>query len=338
MSDVKLPDTAQFFETLCNLARISRTTTTDLYRLLNETLEVCLEDLPLSGAVVWLRAHEQDVLTLGSSRLPASCSTSAIAESNELLQAALTEGSLVLTREEAVELIQLSENHAIAIAPIQSEDTLFGLLGYVASSDILAPMSALLEANADILSAPTLTAWLRRQQSETDDVADTLFQFAGELRAQGNLDDILGTLNKLSMRVFNCDLAAVYNWEEGEEEGMFAPVQLMTRVGAQPIEDEPSLRLSDNPLLELVIEDPELNAIRDLREQPTALPIYLDRHNLRGIVLVPILHDTRPMGLLTLGYLSPLVPLSSRSSSLALGLARMVAVALDRTRSRQQEV
>jgi hypothetical protein len=335
MSDVKLPDTAQFFETLCKLAHLASSKTADLYALMQETINVCLEDLPLTGAVIWLRSSEQDVLSPGKSRLPSGCSTSALFEDNELLQKAIAEGSCILISEEAVEFIQLPEDTALAIAPIESEDALLGLLGYVAANDILIPMQALLEANADILSAPLLTAWLRRQQEESTDVADTLFQFAGDLRTQPSLEAILSTLNNLSLRVFNCDLTAVYHWDHQAAAGTFAPVQIMTRIGLQDIEDEPSLHLSENPLLELVINDPDINSIHDLRLQPNALPVYLERHGLRGLVLVPILHESRPKGLLTLGYRAPLVPFSSRSTALALGLARMVGIALDRTQRKE---
>jgi hypothetical protein len=333
MSEVKLPDTAQFFETICKLAHLASSKTADLYSLIQETINVCLEDMPLTGAVIWLRSSEQAVLSPGGSRLPSGCSTSALFEGNEMLQKALAEGSSILTSDEAVEFIQLPEDVALAIAPIKSEDALLGLLGYVASSDILIPMQALLEANADILSAPLLTAWLRRQQEEANDVADTLFQFAGELRTQRSLEAILSTLNNLSLRVFNCDLAAVYHWDEEADEGTFAPVQIMTRIGLQSIDDEPALVLSENPLLELVINDPDINAIHDLRTQPNALPVYLQRHKIRGLVLVPILHEASPKGLLLLGYRAPLVPFSSRSTALALGLARMVGIALERTQS-----
>lgn len=334
MTTTRLPDTAQFFETLCKLARLSSTMITDLHRLLNESLHVCLEELPLDGAVVWLRASEQDIITPGVSRLPSGYSTSAIAESHEILQEILNKGAVILDYEEAEPLLELTEGQALAITAIESEDALLGLVGYVADTTTLTVMIPFLEAHADILSAPALTAWLRREQTENQDVADTLFTFAGELRAQRSLEDIFSTLNNLALRVFNCDWSAVYIWDTRENQEQYNPVQIMTRIGQQSIDDEPSLRIQDNPILELVIADTEINSLRDLREQPTTLPVYQQRHGLRGLVLVPILHETNPMGLLALGYRTPLVPLSSRATALAQGLARLVGIALDRTRTR----
>lgn len=336
MTTTRLPDTAQFFETLCKLARLSSTMITDLHRLLNESLHVCLEELPLSGAVVWLRASEKDVITPGVSRLPSGYSTSAIAESHDILQEIQNEGVIILDYDEAEPLLALPEGQALAITAIESEDALLGLVGYVADTTTLTVMTPFLEAHADILSAPALTAWLRREQAENQDVADTLFRFAGELRAQRSLEDILSTLNNLALRVFNCDWSAVYIWDkqDSQGQGQYTPVQIMTRIGQQPIDDEPSLGIQDNPILELVIADPELSSLRDLREQPTTLPVYQQRHGLRGLVLVPILHETNPMGMLALGYRVPLVPLSSRATALAQGLARLVGIALDRTRTR----
>ncbi len=322
-----------FFETLCLLAH-SSATTTDLHRLMNQVLQISLDRLPLMGMVVWLRSHEQAMLTPGSSRLPAGCSISAIAEDTPVVQRVTsTQHCQILTREQAEPLLLLPPDSALALAPIQSEDALLGLLGYLAPHHTLAAMQRLLQACANMLSAPLLSAWLRRQQAEAEDVADTLFDFTANLREQKNTEDILTTLNDEARERFNSDLAAVYLWSVSDStNGMFVPVQVQTRMGVQPLNHEPSLLLDDNPILELVISDPDLNALTDLREQPTAIPIYLARHNVRGLVLIPIMYDTTtPLGMFALGYRAPLVPLSRRSTLLAQEMARIVAVALQHT-------
>lgn len=329
MSEVTMPDTDTLFEVLCSLAHLN-TTTADLHTLLNDNLQMCLNELPLTGAVVWLRSNEQAMLTPSGSRLPQGCSTSAITEENELLARAIREDGLILESKEAEPLILLPEGMAISLAPIEGEDTLLGLVGYIAANMVLEPMQMLLQANADLLSGPIVATWLRRQQAESEDVANTLFQFAGELRTKGNLEDILGTLNNLALRLFNCDWTAVYVWED-DDEGKFVPVHIGSRIGPQSVEGEPPLVLQETPILELVLEDPQPYSLRDLRKQPNALPVYAERHGLRGLVLIPIKYETQALGLLTLGYRTPLVPLSSRLTSLAQGLARLVAVALDRT-------
>jgi GAF domain-containing protein len=80
-----------------------------------------------------------------------------------------------------------------------------------------------------------------------------------------------------------------------------------------------------------------LLCLHDLRDQPKALPVYLERHGLRGLALVPLQQTpNNPLGLLSLGYRAPLAPLSGRTTALAHGLARMVAVALERERSRAE--
>jgi GAF domain-containing protein len=85
----------------------------------------------------------------------------------------------------------------------------------------------------------------------------------------------------------------------------------------------------------VVLEDARLLALPDLREQPSALPDYA-QHALRGVVLVP-LHKAseNPLGLLVLGYRAPLSTFGSRATALSQGLARMVTVALSRTRHQQ---
>ncbi len=318
------------FEILCNLARLSATYA-DLYTLFNDSLNVCLEHLPIEGALVWLRSSEQDMFTPACSRLPQGCSTSAISEDNALLQQIVDAGYMLL-QDNTPELIVLPEHMVIGIATIESEDTLLGLVGYVGTNETIETLSALIMAHADVLSGPIVSDWLRRQHAEADDVTNTLFSFADELRSQSSLEAILSTLNNLALRVFNCDWAAVYAWTD-DPDVAFQPVQIVTRVATQPIDEEPSLILAENPILELVLNDSQPYALRDLREQPTALPVCLERHDLRGLVVVPIKHDTQPMGLLILGYRSVLIPLSSRSSALAQGLAHMVAVALERTDS-----
>ncbi len=334
MTASTVPPTDTLFDVLCRLADLSAVTA-DLYTLLNDTLHICLEHLPIDGAVVWLRSDQQDMLTPGASKLPAGCSTSAISDDGDLLQALVDERVMIWERGQLEPLVVLPEGVAIALSPIQSEDVVVGVLGYVASTTTLQALIRMLEANANILSAPLANTWLRRQQAEADDVAQTLFLFANDLRTKNSLDDILSTLNNLALRVFNCDWSAVYTWSD-EIGGQFCPVQIVTRVGAQSVADEPAIAMGENPLLEMVFSEPLPTSIRDLREQPAALPLYLERHALRGVVLVPIKHADSPMGLLTLGYRLPMVTLSSRASSLAQGLARMVAVALERTQSRQQ--
>jgi hypothetical protein len=334
MTDKMVPNPDILFDVLCRLADLSAATA-DLYTLLNDTLQICLEHLPIDGAVVWLRSDQQDMFAPGASRLPAGCSTSAMADDVELLQALVDERVVIFESGQLEPLVVLPEGVALALSPIQSEDIVVGLLGYVASSTTLQALIRMIEANANILSAPLTNTWLRRQQAEADDVAQTLFLFANDLRTKNSLDDILSTLNNLALRVFNCDWSAVYAWSD-EMDGQLCPVQIVTRVGGQSVVDEPAIAMVENPLLEMVFSEPLPTSIRDLREQPTALPLYLERHALRGLVLVPIKHESAPMGLLTLGYRMPMVTLSSRASSLAQGLARMVAVALERTRARQQ--
>lgn len=318
-------DRAHFFIVLSRLAQLSATTS-DLPGLMSATLGTSLEHLPLSGLVVWVRAHEQDLLTPGMSRLPRRASISAISEDAVLMQQALQAGWLLLSDDAAQPLVMLPETLSLAIAPIRSDDTLLGLLGYIAHATTLAPLRELLEASANLLSGPFASAWLRRQQAEADDVATTLFQFASELRTQRSLNDILSTLNNLALRVFNCDWSGVSIWQDDG----FHAVQITTRVGQVPVHDEPVLRPHENPLLEILLSDQQLLCLPDLREQPGALPLYLERHGLRGLVLVPLQErPDSPLGLLSLGYRAPLVPFSGRTTALANGLARMVATALE---------
>jgi uncharacterized protein YigA (DUF484 family) len=321
------PSNTELFTVLSTIARRT-TTTSDLYDILNAALHTSLSHLPLTGAVVWLGSDEHDVLTPGISRVPADCATSAIAIDSPLVQRVMDSEHLLLEGAEAQNLMLLPHTTALVLAPIRSPDVLLGLLGYIGERASLARLTGLLEASAGVLSSVILSTWLRRQQQEADDVAATLFQFAGELRAQRSLEDILGTLNNLALRVFNCDWSAVYHWQESS----FAPVQIMTRVGEQDVSGEPALVPGENPLLEMTVNDPQLLSVRDLREQPGALPAYVQRHSLRGVVLVPLQKTaSHPLGLLALGYRAPLTTLNSRATALAQGLARMVAIALERT-------
>ncbi len=309
---------------------------TELPGLLQSILQTSLDHLPLTGAVIWLRSPEHDILTPIASRVPyaSSAATSAIAEDDTLVQRIFDTGYLVLEAEAAQPLVNLPEQTVLAIAPIHSDDALLGMIGYITERDHLETLAPILITNADVLCTAVASAWLRRQQQEADDVAETLFKFAGELRAQSNLDTILGTLNNLALRVFNCDWSAVYIWKT---EG-FTPVQIMTRVGEQSIAEEPVLDLNQNPLLEFALDNPRLLSLTDLREQPGAIPLYAQRHELRGLVLVPIQKAANsPLGLLTIGYRAPLTTFSSRATALAHGVARMVAVALEHTRQRASD-
>lgn len=332
MNDLRLPDTAQLFETLCKCARVSSIITTDLSKLFHTTFQLCQEELRLSGAVVWLQSKEQDVLSPASSLLPEGSSTSAITSHDEILQLVVEEGSVILSNTEAEALIQLSDDDAIALAPIETEDTVLGLLGYIAPYDTLVPITPLLEANADILCAPIISSWLHREQHETDDIAETLSQFATSLRSKQSVEEIFAMLNTYAQQAFHNDWSGAYMWKYGEDEGgAFYPKHIVTRAGIQPLEEEPRLSIQEHPILELVISDPEINTLRNLCEQANILSIYHQRHNLRGIVLVPILHENDPKGLLTLGYYTPLIPLTSRQTSIAKGLAHMVGIALSKT-------
>lgn len=328
------PQPQLFFDVLCSLAHFGATVA-DVSLLVQNMIQVYLEVLPVSGVVVWLRDNERDMLAPGGSRLPKGYSTSALPENDELVQRISEEGFVLIGPGAADSLILLPEDKAVALVPIQSSDTLLGILGCVANVPALEVLDSLLVATANILSAPFANAWLRRQQAESEDVEDTLFQFAGELRAQRSLEDILTTLNNLALRLFACDWAGVYVWND-DAGGTFQPVQIMTRVGVQPLDDEPSLLMQQTPVFEMVFSDMHPTLVLDLRDQPTALPVYLERHRLRGLVLVPIQHETNPQGLLAIGYLAPLATFTSRASTMAQGLARMVAVALQRTRTRQQ--
>jgi uncharacterized protein YigA (DUF484 family) len=332
MSDKSAPiHPVDSFTVLSALAHLGATST-DLYSLLRAALHTSMEHLPLAGMAVWLRSSEQDVLTPGISYLPSVYATSAIAEDAPLLQRLQDKAYLLLDSAEAAPLIEMPDAETVlALAPIRSADLLLGLLGYVGPRADLLPWLPLLTASANVLSGPMLSMWIRRQQAEADDVEATLSEFAAELRGQRGLDDILRTLNNKSLRAFDCDWSAVYLWQE---QG-FVPVQIMTRVGEQPLKHEPTLRPAENPVLEVVLEDARLLALPDLREQPSALPDYA-QHALRGVVLVP-LHKANesPLGLLVLGYRAPLSTFGSRATALSQGLARMVTVALSRTRHQQ---
>lgn len=332
-SDRVTYDQAHEFTVLSKIAHMS-SKTADLSRLLSGTLRTCLEQLSLSGALVWLRSHKQDIFSPSGSRLPDSAVASAFDANNDVVRRLLETGYLLLDGSEAQSLVLLPEGMAIALAPIQSEDMVMGILGYIAQRGILEPLRDLLKASADLLSASLVSAWLRRQQAETEEVSATLFQFASELRAQRKLDAILQTLNTMALRVFNCDWSAVYTWQDLQ----FVPVQIMTRIGEQPVDEEPVLKTQDNHLLEIIVSDPQLLFFYDLREQPKAMPIYFERHGLRGLVLVPLQQvPWSPQGLLTLGYRRPLADFSGRYTTLAQGLARMVVIALEREGARQRE-
>ncbi len=325
------------FVLLETLARLS-VTEINLARLLDTALPVLLDRLPLAGVVVWLRDPERDMLAPSASRLPPGYSSSALPEDAPLLQRTVAAGPLRRPPHAAQPLLLLPADRVLAAAPIQNGGMLLGVLGCVGEPDQIEPLLPLVGVCADMLSGPVVNTLLRRQQAEAEDVTSTIFQFAGELRSQQSLEAILGTLNNLALRVFNCDWSAVYIWEGEQTSGEFRPVQIMTRVGEQSLAEEPVLQVNTNPLLELTFNTPQIVSLPDLGQQPAALPAYNERHALRGLVLVPIQQAaSQPMGLLVLGYRTPLTTFSSRANALAQGVARIVAVALERTRLRQQE-
>jgi GAF domain-containing protein len=327
--DIPLNDTTAF-RVVSTLARLSAEHA-DLYNLLSATLHICYDQLPIAGGVVWLRAHEHDLLTPSVSRVPPACSSSAIAEDDPLLQLIQRQGHLCLPANRARPLMQLPDELHLLLVPIYSVDSLLGLLAFLGNHEHLSNMAELAVSSANVLSGALAGAWLRRQQAESEDVADTLFRFAGELREQPDLEMILRTLNDLALRVFNCDWSAVYGWQDG----CFVPTQIMTRFGEQNIDDEPAFSPQSAPLLEILVSNPQVLSLSDLRNQPSVLPDYLERHGLRGLVLVPLQTvPHNPLGLLTLGYRLPLTTFSNRSAALAQGLARMVTIALDRTLTR----
>jgi uncharacterized protein YigA (DUF484 family) len=332
MSDKPAPaHPAEAFEVLSMLARLGATST-DLYSLLRAALYTSMDHLPLGGMAIWLRSSEQDVLTPGISHLPPTYSISAIPEDAPPLRHVLDTDYVLLEGEAARALVEIPEAGVVlALAPIRSADLLLGLLGYVGPRAELLPWLPLLTASADVLSGPVLSMWVRRQQAEADDVEAALAQFAEDLRRQRGLDDILRTLNNHALHAFDCDWSAAYLWQEAG----FVPVQIMTRVGEQTLKHEPTLRPAENPVLEVVLEDARMLSLPDLRDQPNALPAYA-QHALRSAVIVP-LHKAgeSPLGLLVLGYRSPLTTFSNRATALAQGVARMVTVALSRTRHQQ---
>jgi GAF domain-containing protein len=330
MTDVRQPAAEQIVDILCTLARLNATHS-DLHELINNVLTTCLEALPLTGAVVWLRSNEQDIFTPSGAFLPKGYSVSALSDDSSLIQGVVMRGAAVVDRAEAEALVLIPEEGlAVALVPVQSsEGTLLALLGYIAPRDTLKPLLRLFEASANMLSASVINMWLRRQQADADAVADTLFRFAGELRKQETRGAILSMLGDATLKTFNCDWAAVYSWQEEQE--AFVPVHIVTRVGPQPVEEETPLVMADHPILELVFQERHPHSLRDLRSQPGALPIYLDRYALRGVMLVPIQHESTPLALLVSGYRAPMVTLTGRTTALARGLARMVAIALKRT-------
>lgn len=324
------------YQVLCRLADLC-TVAYDDYQVLRESLRI-LQMLPVGGGSSWLRLPGQEMFSPSGSFLPPESSTSAIPEDHHLVQSLQAQPLVILEPAEAEPIILLPPDRALALAPIQHDEVVLGLLGLVGERTMLEQLAPVIIASSKILGALVANSWLRRQQREAEDVAETLFCLAGELRKKGDLQDILGMLSELSLRLFSCDWAGVYIWQEeipddtqeGEIAG-FVPVQIVTRIGRQAVHDEPPLLLEENPALELLLDDPRLYSFRDLQEQPRAMPIYLERHTLRGVVLVPIQHESHLLGLLSIGYRTPLPPLSSRAVSLAQGFARMVAVALDRT-------
>lgn len=322
-----------FFHVVSDIAHCCATTS-DLQEVLTQSITICIESFGLSGAVVWLRAREQAMIAPGISRLPSGSSTSAISEDDSLIQRVLSNGVISLHQTEAQSLVVLPEQTDLALAPIQSEGFLLGLIGFLGHPATLPPLCGTLETCANVLSGALVNNWLRRQQAEADTMAQTLLQFAAELRSRRSLGAILTTLNDLAARVFNCDWSAVYLWEDAQ----FQPIQARTRTGEQPLSDEPCLRIEDNPVLEVVMTDPQMVSLHDLREQPNALPTYLEHHDVRGVILIPLQQTPgTPLGLLAVGYWVPLIPLGHHLTSLAPSLARMVAVALERERERARQ-
>lgn len=335
MTDVRQPTAEHIVSILCTLARLNASHS-DLHDLLNNVLTTCLDALPLTGAVVWLRSNEQDMFAPSSAFLPPGYSTSALSDESSLIQEVVAQGAAVFASQEVEALVLMPADLAIALVPVQSsEGTLLALLGYIAPSSILPPLLPVFEASANMLSAAVVNMWLRRQQADADAVADTLFRFASELRKQETHDAIFSLLGEVALKTFNCDWSAAYRWTEEKEGDLLVPVHIVTRVGPQPVQEEAPLIIAEHPILELVLHEQQPHSLRDLRSQPGALPDYRDRYALRGIVLVPIQHESISLALLVAGYHAPLVTLTGRTTALAKGLARMVATALARTGERQ---
>jgi len=314
---------------LKTLTRIAQTTP-DINDVLRETIHTTMLQLPLSGATVWVLNGDQRILTPAASRLPAKCSTNAIADDDPLVIWLRQQHYLLLEEADAHPLMHLADNLSLAVAPIRCADRLVGLIAYVAERNVLVALTDFLEISAAVLAGALLEAILQRQQSDSEDVGAILFRFAVELRKQQRIEAILQNLNSMALQVFRCDWAGVYI----REEQSFRAVQLHTRTGKRAADPSDTLHAAESILIKTILKQPRLHTLADLRDEPDSLPGYVARHSLRGVVLVPLQRipdQSQPHGLLVLGYRAPLVPLNRRSVHLARGLARIVGIALEQT-------
>lgn len=317
---------------LKSLTRIAQTTP-DINDVLRETIRVTLLQLPLSGATIWVLNTDQQVLTPVASRLPAKCSTNAIANDDPIIIWLRQQHHLLLDETTASPLMHLTDNLTLSVAPIRCSDRLVGVLGYVAERNVLAALSDFLEISAATLGGALLESILQQQQSDSEDVGAILFRFAVELRKQQQIDMILTSLNNMALKVFQCDWAGVYI----REEDGFRAMQINTRTGQRSADPADTLMATDSTLIAMLLQQPRLHTITDLPDEPASLPGYVARHSLRGVVLVPLQRipdQSQPNGLLALGYRTPLVPLNRRSIHLARGMARIVGIALEQTMQR----
>ncbi len=311
------------------LTRIAQTTP-DINDVLRETIHLTLLQLPLSGATIWVLNADQHILTPVASRLPAKCSTNAIADDDPLIIWLRQQHHLLLEEADASPLMHLTDNLNLAVAPIRCADRLVGAMGYVAERNVLVALSDFLEISAATLGGALLEALLQQHESDSEDVGAILFRFAVELRKKQQIDMILASLNDMALKVFQCDWAGVYIREEDH----FRAMHLNTRTGQREAQPDDTLAATESKLIAMLLQQPRLHTITDLREEPDSLPGYVARHSLRGVVLVPLQRipdQSRPHGLLLLGYRVPLVPLNRRSTHLARGLARIVGIALEQT-------
>lgn len=316
------------------IAETARTAATEheVYSLLNGCVRVWNRHLPVDGTIVWLRAEGQDVLTPVLTRVAhGGASTSAISEEHALVQRLVEQQSVVLGQADADPLVAFPErDSALVVATVTHADTLLGLVGFLAPMDSAHDLLPLLRVTADVLAPALAYAWVRRQQAEADDVGRVLYQFAAQLRPLSDATAISAALAQQALHVFDGDRAVAYHWDATHRQ--YTPVAGMTRIGVADTSDDPPLSPGDFPLLEVLIGNNDTLAITDLREQPRALSPFIDLHDLRGLVLVPVqMRSDEPQALLIVGYRAPLARFGSRMKAVAQGIARMVAVALSRT-------
>lgn len=316
------------------IAATARTAATEheVYSLLNGCVRVWHQHLPVDGTIVWLRAEGQDVLTPVLTRIPhGTASTSAIGEEHALVHRLVEQQSAVLGQAEADPLVAFPDRGgALVVAPIAHADMLLGLVGFLATTDGAHDLRPLLRVTADMLAPALAYAWVRRQQAEADDVGRVLYQFAGQLRDLSDAAAIAAALAQHAIQTFEGDRAVAYRWDAARRS--YVPVAGMTRIGVADTRIDPPLSPGDFPLLEVLIGNNDTLAITDLREQPRAMAPFVDLHDLRGLVLVPVqMRSDAPQALLIVGYRAPLARFGSRMKAIAQGIARMVAVALSRT-------